>query len=1076
MSLSDYFDRHEEQAFVAKALATAVAVTLIKHHFPGLVSLLFLLLPLIFLVGIRLHAAASGVDAMDLLREHITFFPVLRSEDERRSEVKPWVTYGIILANVLIFYFIEANLPAETISNNLVFLPRKPDAFNVPLSAFTSLFLHASNGHLWGNMTFLWVVGSAVERRVGRLRFLLLYLVTGLIGGFAFILVEYLAHARAGHALGASGAIAGIMGIFAIRCYFKSMTFPIPILGIFSLILPISLKVRLNSLLIMALFFLSDLSGGVEQISGEGSMIGHWAHLGGMISGMLIAGHLKLGDAAVEERHLEIGIKASQAAMGYGGGERSMQIALDRSPNNVDALLGMARLKTKFHASPEGQEFYEKSLGLLLVERPAEVVGVFREYLGKYLKAPSEPELAARLAAAMGKAGETGLQISCLERLVESAGPSASQREKALYQLAMLLEFTSCFEAARSCFARFAFEYPESFLADKARDRAAGEVHRPAQGASGRELHRHSQPTSLDDAPESAQAAAGEKAPSAESCPSCGTAMAVRRSSSGPRQGVPFWVCGAYPACRTFHPVAQSGATIEPGPVPESYRLIMDGTIGFTYDPEEAKQSLVRLLRCGRDQVERLCNGSPTVLKRGLDHALALKYKEAISRTGALCTMEQEEAPFAAPAQPASPRQPLQARQEVDAAPPAPVPSFSCPKCGKLQEKGESCVACGVYFAKAAQQAEREFQGFRDNLDPGTVRALNAPGLDPARGMVTVSVAGKKFVMRQSRMVGMAAVVVLCISCYFLIGSVSDAVDLYSPNVKLANAALKTQIDAGGPDLDEIKKILSAHDFKSIESQYDGYFKQYQKNVQYEWFFQEAYNLFTPKNNLSVEDLDLWVATTGSPAAYAARGAYKAQQGFLARGDAAAGDTPQSNIDEMQRLHNEAAKDLQIAIAANPHLIPAYTFLLRMAKTSGMPFTAKEMIDQAEKSDKRSFYLRHEYLVSLQPRWGGSHDAMSAYAKSAVKYTDLNPRLWSLQGAADADRGDEQYRAGDYDAAVKLYTNALRFGDRLAWLKDRAACYNCQDKSAEAVADYRRVLSYDPNDRTAQIGVRGGRP
>ena len=252
---------------------------------------------------------------MDLLREHITFFPVMRSEGERRTEVKPWVTYGIIFANVLIFYGFEMNVPPELITDNLVFLPHKPDFFNVPLSAFTAMFLHGSGGHLWGNMTFLWVVGSAVERRVGWKTFSWLYLLTGLIGGFVFILVEFLFHGRAGHALGASGAIAGIMGIFAVRCYFKSMIFPVPILGIFSLILPISLKIRLNSLVIMALFFLSDLSGGIEQITGEsGSMIGHWCHLGGMISGMLIAGYLKLGEDAVEERHLEIGIKASEAA------------------------------------------------------------------------------------------------------------------------------------------------------------------------------------------------------------------------------------------------------------------------------------------------------------------------------------------------------------------------------------------------------------------------------------------------------------------------------------------------------------------------------------------------------------------------------------------------------------------------------------------------------------------------------------------------------------------------------------------------------------------------------------------
>lgn len=700
MSLSEYFEQHEEQAFVAKALATAVAVSLIKHYFPGLITFLFLILPFVFLVGIKLHAAASGVDAMELFREHVTFFPVMRSEEERRNEVKPWVTYGIIFANCLIFYFFEMNASDETMGN-LVFLPHKPDVFNVPLSAITSIFLHASNGHLWGNMTFLWVVGSAVERRVGRLKFFWLYLITGLIGGFVFVLVEFLFHGRAGHALGASGAIAGIMGIFAIRCYFKSMIFPVPILGIFSLILPISLKIRLNSLLIMALFFLSDLSGGIEQITGESqSMIGHWAHLGGMISGMLIAGYLKLGDDAVEERHLEIGIKASQASMGYEGGERSMQIALDRNPNNVDALLGMARLKTKFTSSAEGKELYEKTLELLIAERPAEVAEVFREYKGKYFTVPSEHLLVSRLAEAMHKSGETELLIPCLERLVEMPETAPQQREKAHYQLATLLEFTSCFEAARHSFARFVFEYPDSILADTAREKAGGEVYSPRRTA------------------------AAKNGSPAQACPTCGTAMAVRTATSGPRQGIPFWVCGGYPACRTFHPVAESGDACEPAqpvPPPQRYSLVLDGTIGFSFDPEETKASLVQLFGCGPDQVDRLCNGNPTVLKRGMDHTAALKYRDAISSTGALCSIKLEEAPAVSLApQTPQPEQPVAA----ESSPAPPQQSISCPKCGHVQEKGESCVLCGVYFAKVAKVAEREFSSFQDHLVGGAAKPV----------------------------------------------------------------------------------------------------------------------------------------------------------------------------------------------------------------------------------------------------------------------------------------------------------------------------------------------------------------
>lgn len=703
MSLSEYFEQHEEQAFVAKALATAVAIILVKNYLSGLITFLLLIFPVVFLLLIRMHAAATGRDTMELLREHITFFPMMRTEGERRTEVKPWVTYGIILANVVIFYGFELNVSPDFISNNLIFLPREPDLVNVPLSAFTAIFLHGSGGHLWGNMTFLWVVGSAVERRVGRQRFTWLYLLTGLVGGFVYILVEFVFHGEAGHALGASGAIAGIMGIFAVRCYFKSMVFPLPILGIFSLILPISLKIRLNSLVIMALFFLSDLSGGIQQITGEsGSMIGHWAHLGGMISGMLIAGYLKLGEDAVEERHLEIGIKASEAATGFEGGERSLQIALDRSPDNIDALLGMARLKTKFRGTLEGREQYEKAIRLIMAERPAEVVVVFREYFAKYHEVPSETPLVSRLAEALQREGETDLCIHCLERLVELPNVSRPVREKALFQLATLLEFTSCFEAARCCFARFAAEYPDSLLAEKAREKAGDEVHTPPRPVLPQEQ--------------------GQMV----ACPACGGVMVLRPASAGANKGKMFRVCGRYPECRTFLPVPEQAEAAEfpsvaPQCLPERYRLVFDGTIAMASDPEETKENIARLFRCGRDRVDKLFGGDRAVLKRKLDKDAALKMKEAFDRTGAICILEAEETPAAAmkPRVPDPP--PPAAPQTVEEAPPPPPahPDFACPKCGHLQERGESCERCGVFFAKLALMAERDFHSFRDHLPGG---------------------------------------------------------------------------------------------------------------------------------------------------------------------------------------------------------------------------------------------------------------------------------------------------------------------------------------------------------------------
>ena len=60
MSLSEYLEQHEEQAFVAKALVTAVAIILVKNYLSGLIFLLMLVSPVVFLIGIRMHAAGPA--------------------------------------------------------------------------------------------------------------------------------------------------------------------------------------------------------------------------------------------------------------------------------------------------------------------------------------------------------------------------------------------------------------------------------------------------------------------------------------------------------------------------------------------------------------------------------------------------------------------------------------------------------------------------------------------------------------------------------------------------------------------------------------------------------------------------------------------------------------------------------------------------------------------------------------------------------------------------------------------------------------------------------------------------------
>ena len=472
--ISEYFKEHQEQAFLLKSFLLIILIMWLRQYLLPYIGLIAIFFPVVFLIYIRLQSISTGTSPYELLAEHITFIPVMYTAGERKKEGVAWVTYSIIAVNIMVFYVLEPTLGAELLVKNFIFLPHDPNMWNVPVSAFTAIFLHVNGMHLWGNMIFLWAVGTVVERRIGPEKFLLLYLATGLIGELVFAAVYFVFLGTAAHGLGASGAIAGVMGIFAVRCYFKSMVFPLPILGIFSLILPISLKVRLNSLVIIGLFFMADLSGGIGQITGTGfSNVAHWVHLGGMVSGIVFALFMGLEKEAVEERHVEIGIQASTTRIGVGQGEQSLRIALGHNPDNPEALLHLARMRSKFTPTDEGKDLYQKAVGILARTKPAEAAAVFKEYFGKYFKGV-EPVVQMKLASVFHKNGDLEMASRCLEMLADSAETPPEIKEKATYHCARILEEMGLGDAATRYYRLLLATYPNSVVAPKVKAKLAG--------------------------------------------------------------------------------------------------------------------------------------------------------------------------------------------------------------------------------------------------------------------------------------------------------------------------------------------------------------------------------------------------------------------------------------------------------------------------------------------------------------------------------------------------------------------------------------------------------------------------
>jgi len=140
------------------------------------------------------------------------FFPY---KDDNPRVLVPIVTYGIIAANILIFLYqfsLAASGP-QTEARFIYMFGLVPAQFHI-INLFTSMFLHGGIAHILGNMWFLWIFGDNVESALGHARYALFYILCGLAAGLAQVLFNLDSMIPM---VGASGAIAGVLGAYLIR-------------------------------------------------------------------------------------------------------------------------------------------------------------------------------------------------------------------------------------------------------------------------------------------------------------------------------------------------------------------------------------------------------------------------------------------------------------------------------------------------------------------------------------------------------------------------------------------------------------------------------------------------------------------------------------------------------------------------------------------------------------------------------------------------------------------------------------------------------------------------------------------
>lgn len=226
-------------------------------------------------------------------------FPL--GDDNSSRTITPYVTWFLIAANILVFIYQLMNesftygysvVPYEIThgidligpggynrAGEMVKPPQSPGPTPIYLTLLSSMFMHGGYMHIGGNMLYLWIFGDNVEDSMGHVKFIIFYLLCGIIASLTHVFFDANSTIPS---LGASGAIAGVLGAYLILHPKQSVRVLVP-LGFFSRL------TELPAIVVIGFWALLQLFGGLGSIAhtAQGG-VAYMAHVGGFVAGVVL--------------------------------------------------------------------------------------------------------------------------------------------------------------------------------------------------------------------------------------------------------------------------------------------------------------------------------------------------------------------------------------------------------------------------------------------------------------------------------------------------------------------------------------------------------------------------------------------------------------------------------------------------------------------------------------------------------------------------------------------------------------------------------------------------------------------
>ena len=213
--------------------------------------------------------------------------PMIPLKDNNPTRTFPFVTLTLIGLNCAVFIrqllatrgfdYVVAQMALRPYE--LSHLTDLPPETPIPLvlTVFTAMFMHGGFLHIIGNMLYLWIFGNNVEDVLGHTRFALFYLTCGVIASAAHVLTNLNSPIPM---LGASGAIAGVLGAYFVR--FPSARISVLIFFFFFIRI-----IRVPAVIVLGFWFLMQILQASAGVAGEGG-VAWFAHIGGFVAGVIL--------------------------------------------------------------------------------------------------------------------------------------------------------------------------------------------------------------------------------------------------------------------------------------------------------------------------------------------------------------------------------------------------------------------------------------------------------------------------------------------------------------------------------------------------------------------------------------------------------------------------------------------------------------------------------------------------------------------------------------------------------------------------------------------------------------------